>query len=403
MKKNKSRSPFGKLLARYRKEKGLTMKALGEAVGISESYVSLLESGDRKQPSRELVLKFARALGASSYNNVVDDFLVTAGYYPTNKQSYSQHGSTLQAYRTQLEQDPQDFVTYTALIFALIKTGETREAQEMIQQGLGRFDDSVQLQSLLGSLELAKENFDKAITLQKFALELAHQSTPPLPDEAYQRLQLNLGVMHFLFGYDLSQKAQRALRDHKNSDAEAWKNSAQAEFQNAYELFQTLLRLQPHNIYILDEYARVCFNLAHLDLHSSKRTDELWRESITHLQAVLRADDKFSLGNQALFEACIFLAHAYSKIERFEQAENLIMSFEVTLAAPHWLVYYLKACFYSLKAESKSAASHDLDRAFEALKSAHELNSEACAQAAYDPDLKELRRVKKDDIRSMMT
>ena len=52
-----------------RKAKGLTMKELGEAVGVTESMIGMIETGSRK-PSFELLLKLGEELECS-----VDDLV----------------------------------------------------------------------------------------------------------------------------------------------------------------------------------------------------------------------------------------------------------------------------------------------------------------------------------------
>ena len=49
-------------LRRIRKARGLTMKELGKAVGVSESMIGMVETGSRK-PSYELLLKLSEELG----------------------------------------------------------------------------------------------------------------------------------------------------------------------------------------------------------------------------------------------------------------------------------------------------------------------------------------------------
>jgi len=51
-------------LAFWRKHRGLTQKALADAVGISQSYVADLESG-RRQGNPSLLLRLAKVLGTS--------------------------------------------------------------------------------------------------------------------------------------------------------------------------------------------------------------------------------------------------------------------------------------------------------------------------------------------------
>lgn len=48
----------------YRKKKGLTMKQLGEAIGVSESSISLYETGKRT-PDIDLLMSMADVLGVS--------------------------------------------------------------------------------------------------------------------------------------------------------------------------------------------------------------------------------------------------------------------------------------------------------------------------------------------------
>jgi transcriptional regulator with XRE-family HTH domain len=46
-----------------RQEKGLSQKALAEQVGVTDAYITMLESGKRKNPSLEILKKLAKALG----------------------------------------------------------------------------------------------------------------------------------------------------------------------------------------------------------------------------------------------------------------------------------------------------------------------------------------------------
>lgn len=58
-------------LRRIRKARKMTMKQLGEEVGVTEAAIGLYETGKRK-PSYEMLLKLSEALGCS-----VDDILKT--------------------------------------------------------------------------------------------------------------------------------------------------------------------------------------------------------------------------------------------------------------------------------------------------------------------------------------
>jgi len=55
---------FGERLRTMRREAGMTQAALAESVGITNTYVSALESGRKTPPPRRLVEQLARALEA---------------------------------------------------------------------------------------------------------------------------------------------------------------------------------------------------------------------------------------------------------------------------------------------------------------------------------------------------
>ncbi len=62
VKKQKNSTAFGVVLRAYRLEKGLTQEQLSERVDVVHSFICSLESG-KKQPSLQMVLKLATALG----------------------------------------------------------------------------------------------------------------------------------------------------------------------------------------------------------------------------------------------------------------------------------------------------------------------------------------------------
>lgn len=67
---------IGRRLRALRLEKGVTIRALARKVGVDFSYISQIEH-QKRQPSRDLVTRFAVALGVDA-----DELLVTAGYLP---------------------------------------------------------------------------------------------------------------------------------------------------------------------------------------------------------------------------------------------------------------------------------------------------------------------------------
>lgn len=56
-------TPYGKRLRDLRKTKGVTMKQMAEAIGVSPAYLSALEHGKRGRPSWYLIQRINAFLG----------------------------------------------------------------------------------------------------------------------------------------------------------------------------------------------------------------------------------------------------------------------------------------------------------------------------------------------------
>jgi transcriptional regulator with XRE-family HTH domain len=55
---------FGQLLRRWREQRNLSQERLASMAGLSNGYVSLIETGQRQRPSRDNVIRLAQVLGA---------------------------------------------------------------------------------------------------------------------------------------------------------------------------------------------------------------------------------------------------------------------------------------------------------------------------------------------------
>lgn len=60
------RTSLGRKIHRLRKEKGLTLEALGREAGSSKAYVWELENRETSRPSAEKINAIARALGVTA-------------------------------------------------------------------------------------------------------------------------------------------------------------------------------------------------------------------------------------------------------------------------------------------------------------------------------------------------
>ena len=54
---------LSRVIKTLRQEKGLSQKALAEQIGVTDAYITMLETGKRKNPSLDILKKLAKALG----------------------------------------------------------------------------------------------------------------------------------------------------------------------------------------------------------------------------------------------------------------------------------------------------------------------------------------------------
>lgn len=73
-------SNFAQFLRHYRLENGITQPALAKAAGVSPSYITLLEAGKRRNPSRQVAVRLADSLNLGQGERIA--FLAAAHYLP---------------------------------------------------------------------------------------------------------------------------------------------------------------------------------------------------------------------------------------------------------------------------------------------------------------------------------
>jgi transcriptional regulator with XRE-family HTH domain len=65
--------PFGERLKQARESAALTQQQAAEAAGVPQSYWSRLETGGRQNPSMDVLVRVARAVGVSLDDLTRDD------------------------------------------------------------------------------------------------------------------------------------------------------------------------------------------------------------------------------------------------------------------------------------------------------------------------------------------
>jgi transcriptional regulator with XRE-family HTH domain len=386
-------SPFSERMAVLRKQKGMRMEELGKLVKVSKSYISLLEAGER-QPSRDVVIKLAEALFPEGHESGRDELLILAGFAPVNMDAVSVYKDLLDIYEQALQKDPDDFRTYTMLVFALIKAGRYEQAREKIQQASVRFTETVQMLALSSILELSKGNYETAILNQQTAIQNFHLRNGELTGHVQlPDLLFHLGDIFFIRGFHFLGEYVAAKHEGKIKAAKAAKDKAMDDFHRACQEFEAALTADATDVYVLDEYARVNFNLAFL--LDGVAAQPYWERAIHSFRQVFLSRQKYHLGQQALMESGAFLAHAYAKSQRFEEAEftiGLLGSFYQS----YWLLHYIEACLYNLRYEADAQPEY-LDYALEALELAMQVQdpkNQTATEAHVDPDLATVRKLR---------
>jgi len=388
---------FGQKLKSLRKLQGLTLKKLANKTGITESFVSYLEKGTRN-PSKDVALKLAKILLPVDDRNAIDDLLISANLLPTNIDFFQARKDLINVYEEKIKHNKKDYRTYTLFIMALLKAGKLELAQDQIQKGFDLFKDSVQLQALLSHLELIKGNYESAIVNINAAIENYKLKTEKQKKEMNLKLSdliLNLGIIYFIKGLKYSGNKFKAETEGNAALAEKEKNTAIKDLKEAKKIFEQALTISPDDIYLLDEYARVNFNLGYLE----DTRESYWDKTLEAYSDVINSENNYELGNNELREACIFYAHALTKKGEYKEAEFLINIIGIC-NSDYWLVHYIKACLYSIKYNTLKDESF-LDKALKHLKKAIDINdpyNRTHTEAMYDPELKNIRTYRKNEF-----
>ena len=391
---------FGQKIKKLRNKQGLTLKQLALKTGISDSFISYLENGLRN-PSREVVLDLAEILLPINDSDAIDDLLISAKLLPINLENTSGK-NLINIYEDMLNNNENDYKTYTLLIMTLLKSGKYELAKEKIQKGFVLFKDSVHLQSLLSQLELAQGNYEGAIVNMQAAIDNHKLKTAKQIAEINVKLAdliLNMGIIYFIKGLSHSSNSFRLESENENSLADEEKLIATKNLKEAKRLFEEALDMEPSDVYLLDEYARVNFNLAYI----GEDDQDYWQNAIDSYKKVINFDSNYELGKRQLLDACIFYAYSLIKKGNYEGGELFINVISIC-KHDYWLVLYIKACLYSLTFNSSNESSL-LDKALKYLQIAADINdpgNRTKKEAALDPDLANLRLYKKEEFFSII-
>lgn len=398
---------LGPLLAQLRQKQGYSLQKLAQASGVSAAYICRLESGER-HPTRERLQSLTAVLIPDANQTETDELLIAAGFAPVNFRNFMGRQDVLEIFQKAHAANPDDFTAYIALVLSLIRSGQHDAARKHITEGMQRFDDMVQLQALMAVLELSKQNFAQAIRFQQEAIR-CFELHPQDQVMKQTDLLLSLGVMHFEQGNGFAYARLRALADGSLADAEQQTRLAAVSLQAAAGVFEQALDIDPNDVYIQDELARVHFTLAYIK--PGTEGSEHWRASIVSFERTLCSPDKHELGYQALLQSTAFLALAYSKCGDFAKAWFTSSIVEACLPN-YWLIHYVKACYYGLNIQQEHQGRRDqateplFQACLQALDQAVSIDdsqNRAREEALIDPDLAVIRKTFPDEFQAIIS
>lgn len=116
-------SEYGKLQRKLRKEQKLSIRSLSELSGVSHSYLSQVENGERPTPSPEIINKIATAL---KYDYFV--LMRAAGYLNSDFAVLSRKGDPLSDFlNAPIEAQERILLSQKVILMGEIKTLSTKE------------------------------------------------------------------------------------------------------------------------------------------------------------------------------------------------------------------------------------------------------------------------------------
>lgn len=116
---------LGQAIRSVRQQAGMSQKELAQAVGIDQSYMSMIESGLRSNPGTRIIARLAQALQVS-----IDDLAALAGYLPQRQQPDPLADQAIRLFRRLPRWRQEDVVAQLQLYLRLNETAPRVIGQE---------------------------------------------------------------------------------------------------------------------------------------------------------------------------------------------------------------------------------------------------------------------------------
>lgn len=351
---------FGKELELIRKRAGFTQYKLAKELNMSRSHINRIESGERRA-NKELLMKIANVMNLESYS--INKLLVLSNF------------------DMDIDKTSAGFKICFHLALEFKRKNMLKEAEKTLEFGMFNFENIIELHALQANMNLIKHDYEGAIKQNKETLKLFEN----LSKDSKKKLGITKAEVIHNLGYVYFEKALEQIYKYEKLLIQNWlekisdsneimnnlKNEILLDLEKATEQIEIALSIEPNNLHILDQLARLYYRKG--EFYENELKIEYFTKSIIYYEKLISFNDNDELAKKQ--EATIFLALALGKLNKIDEAIRLINTV-IIFTNIYYLGYYAKSCIYAIN--SKNNASF-LSLSFEALEQAIKLN----------PDLKE--------------
>lgn len=364
-------SNFGNELALIRKKHEYTQYRLAKEVNLSRSHVLRIENGERN-PNLEFIEKVSNVFSLNNYE--INKLLLLANLEVSINNNY------------------EDFKLCYKLSLELKSKGILDKAQKLIELGISKFENIIELNALLANLKLIQNKYDEAITLnQEIIKNFENLSEKEKKQLGITKAEVihNLGYVYFEKGLNNNSLREQEIItswESKNNSKtiEELRLSILSDFNIAIEKFEIAYQMEKNNVTIMDQLARIFFHKGDLS-YGDERVD-LFKKAIDFYDQVISKEDK-NFERHKKEEASIFLALALGKIFELKEASRIINTI-INYKPQYYLGYYAKACIYAINGKDNL---ENITISYEALNKALNLANYLKEQIKLEVDLYNLR------------
>lgn len=365
-------SLFGQELALLRKRANITQYQLAKELDISRSHIFRIETGEKK-PNKSLIEKISEILKLDNYDSLKLYVLSDLEF--------------------EIDNNKNNFKTCLHLALELKNKNVYDKARVLIEKAMLKFENMVELHALLANLNLINNDYEGAIKANEETLKYIQELSPQQVSEigiTQAEIIHNLGYVYFekalnkIFYNNNLIIENLTIKNIISENMETIKDEIISDLKIAIEKIEQALKIEPDNLHIIDQLARVYYYLADINDKIDKKK-ELFDKTISLYELIISSENSFDESKKQ--EASIFLAMALAKTFNLRESSRLVNTIINYNPLGH-LAYYAKSCIYSINGKNNKDL---LDISYNSLVKAIELNNSLKEDINSEIDLCNLR------------